>query len=70
MKRKLAAEFKMKDLCMIHYFLGMDVWKNADGISLGQGNYAVEILNSFGMMECKAMNTPMELNLKLLSDAS
>ena len=25
-KRKLAAEFKMKDLNMMHYFLGMEVW--------------------------------------------
>ena len=34
-KRKLAAEFEMKDLGMMHCFLGMEVWKNADGISLG-----------------------------------
>ena len=60
----------MKDLDMIHYFLGMEVWQNADGISLGQGKYAIEILKRFKMMECKAMTTPMELNLKLLSDAS
>ena len=49
----------MKDLDMMHYFLGMEVWQNADGISLVQG-----------MMDCKAMTTPMALNLKLLSDAS
>ena len=34
-KRKLAVEFEMKDLGMMHYFLGMEVWQNADGISLG-----------------------------------
>ena len=39
-------------------------------ISLGQGKYAVEILKRFGMMDYKAMITPMALNLKLLSDAS
>ena len=55
---------------MMHYFLGMEVWQNADGISMGQGKYAVEILKRFGMMDCKAMTTPMALNLKLLSDAS
>ena len=35
MKRKLAIEYEMKDLGKTHYFLGMEVWKNADGISLG-----------------------------------
>ena len=58
-RRRLAAEFEMKDLDMMNYFLGMEVWKNADGISPGQGKYAVEILKRFKMMDCKAMTTPM-----------
>ena len=44
---------------MMHYFLAMEVWKNVDGISMGQG-----------MMDRKAMTTPMASNLKFLSDAS
>ena len=50
--------------------LGMEVWQNVDGISLGQGKYVVEILKTFEMMDCKAMTTPMASNLNLLSDAS
>ena len=69
-KRKLVAEFEMKDLGMMHYFLGMEVWQSADGISLGQGKYVVDILKRFGMMEFKSMETPMASNLKLLRDAS
>ena len=46
--RKLAAEFGIKDLFLMHYFLGMEVWQNAKGISLGQGKYIVEILQRFG----------------------
>ena len=46
------------------------MWKNVDGIFLRQRKYAIEILKRFGMMDCKAMTTPMESNLKLLSDAS
>ena len=34
------------------------------------GKYEVDILKRFRMMDCKAMTTPMESNLKLLSDAS
>ena len=60
-KKFLATKFEMKDLGMMHYFLGMEVWHNTNGISLGQGKYAVEILKRFKMMDCKAMTTPMEL---------
>ena len=43
------------------------MWQSTDGIFLGQGKYAVEILKRFRMMDC--MTTPMASNLKLLSDA-
>ena len=60
----------MKDWDMMHYFLGMEVWQSLEGIFLGEGKYAIEILKRFGMMDCKTMATPMTPNLKLLSDAS
>ena len=46
------------------------MWQNTDGISLGKGKYAIDILKRFRMMDCKAINTPMTSNLKLLSVAS
>ena len=58
-KRNLAAEFEMKDLGMMHYFLGMEMWQSADGISLRQGKYILEILKRFGMMDCKEIDTSM-----------
>ena len=39
----------------MHYFLGMEVWQNVDGILLGQGKYVVEILKIFRMSYCKAI---------------
>ena len=30
-RRRLAAEFEMKDLDMMHYFLGMKVWQDLPG---------------------------------------
>ena len=38
LKRKLVVEFEMKDLGMMHYFLGMEMWQSENGISLGQGS--------------------------------
>jgi hypothetical protein len=65
-KRKLATEFEMKDLGMMHYFLGLEVWQRSDGIFLNQRKYTVEILKRFEMLDCKAMVTQMVSNLKLL----
>ena len=31
-KKKLTEEFYMKDLELMHYFLGLEVWKNSKGI--------------------------------------
>ena len=33
-KKKLDEEFKMKDLGLMHYFLGLEVWKIPEGIFL------------------------------------
>jgi hypothetical protein len=67
-EKKLTTEFEMKDL--MHYFLGLEVWQSPEKIFLNQGKYAVEILKRFDMLECKAMDTPMETKLKLLVDTS
>ena len=54
----------------MHYFLGLEVWQRTEGIFLNQGKYDVEILKIFDMLDCKSMATPMDPNLKLLSDES
>jgi hypothetical protein len=69
-KKKLNAEFEMKDLGTMHYFLGLEVWHSPEKIFLNQGKYTIEILKRFDMLECKSMNAPMEMNLKLLVDTS
>jgi hypothetical protein len=69
-KKKLVAEFETKDVGLMHYFLGLEVWQSPEKIFLNQGKYAVEILKRFDMLECKSMNTPMETKLKLLVDTS
>jgi hypothetical protein len=68
-KRDLASEYEMKDLGLMHYFLGLEVWQRDGQTFLGQGKYAVEILKRFGMQDCRPMSTPMVTNWKKI-DAS
>ena len=69
-KRELAAEFEMKDLGLMHYFLGLEVWQRPGEIFLSQGKYIVKLLERFGMVDCKSVSTPMELNFKKLSGSA
>jgi hypothetical protein len=61
---------RSKDLGMMHYFLGLEVWQRTDEIFLSQGKYTIEILKKFGMLNLKLMATPMVTNLKKLSVSS
>jgi hypothetical protein len=66
-KEDLATEFEMKDIGLMHYFLGQEVWQQPGEIFLGQGKYAVEILKKFRMKDCRLMSTPMITNLRKLN---
>ena len=52
------------DLWPMHYFLGLEVWQRPGEIFLSQGKYIVKLLERFGMVDCKSVLTPMELNFK------
>jgi hypothetical protein len=65
-KESLASKFEMKDIGLMHYFLGLEVWQEDGHIFLGQGRYADEILRRFWMEDCRPMSTPMTTNWKKL----
>ena len=67
-KQELTAEFDMKDLGFLHYFLGLEIWQKGNYIFLNQGEYTIDILTKFGMMDCKPTTTPMEVSLHKLKD--
>jgi hypothetical protein len=48
-KEDLAKEFEMKDLGLIHYFLGLEIWQRDGELFVSQGKYAREILRKFHM---------------------
>eukprot|EP00253_Pinus_taeda_P031981 PITA_31981 len=49
----------MKDLGLLHYFLGLEIWQCSDGLFVSQGKYAWEILEKFNMHGCKPVDTPL-----------
>ena len=69
-KKDLAFEFEMKDLGILHYFLGLEVRQKSGNIFLHQKNYTIDILKRFGMCNCQPMSTSIETNLHKLKEAS
>ncbi|KAK9148869.1 hypothetical protein Scep_007626 [Stephania cephalantha] len=64
-KSQMMHEFEMSDMGLLHYFLGLEVSQVEDGVFLSQRKYANDLLNKFGMSNCKPAATPMNLNEKL-----
>ena len=62
LQRKLAAEFELKDLGNLKYFLGIKVARSAQEISLCQRKYVIDLLTEMDMLDCKPAETPIEVN--------
>ena len=52
-------EFEMKDMGLLHYFLGLEIWQRNGIIFVSQAKYAREILGKFHMEGCKPMDAPL-----------
>jgi hypothetical protein len=64
----LQQEFSLKDLGLLHHFLGMHVQRTPSGLFLSQRQYMLEILDRAGMADCKSCTTPVDLNPKLSAE--
>lgn len=60
LKLFLDTQFKLKDLGPLKYFLGMDLAKATNGISLCQRKYALDILADAGQLGAKSVPRPTE----------
>ena len=67
-KGQMQELFKMSDLGLLSYYLGIEVTQTRDSITLCQRNYAEKVLEVAGMDGCNACQTPMECRLKLKKD--
>ena len=64
-KSFLTAEFEIKDLGNLKYFLGMEIARSRKGISVSQRKYVLDLLKETGMLGCKPADTPMDPTTKL-----
>jgi hypothetical protein len=62
-------EFTMKDLGLLHHFLGITVERCPDGLFLQQHTYTLDILKHAVMADYKPCTTPVDLQEKLVGDS-
>ena len=60
----------MKDLGLLHYFLGFEIWQREGELFVSQGKYVWEILEKFHMQGCKPIDTPLPRNWRNEHDTS
>ncbi|RVX21698.1 Retrovirus-related Pol polyprotein from transposon RE2 [Vitis vinifera] len=66
LKQHLFTHFQTKDLEKLKYFLGIEITQSSSGVVLSQRKYALDILEETDMLDCKLVDTPMDLNVKLI----
>lgn len=67
-KLSLDNTFKLKDLCDINFFLGLEVAYSPKRICVTQHGYNFQLLADVGYLACKPVVASMEVNLKPSQD--
>lgn len=69
-KVEMQKEFKMSDLGLLSFYLGIQVKQTTTGIALNQSAYALNILKKNGMDGCNPCQVPMEARLRLSKESN
>ncbi|KAK2380974.1 hypothetical protein QL285_068619 [Trifolium repens] len=70
LKKFLNSCFKIKDLGMLKYFLGIEVARSKAGITIRQRKFTLDILEEAGLLGAKPAIVPMERDLVLTENGS
>ena len=65
-KEGIAQRFQVKDMGELKYILGIQVIQEDGKVWIGQSTYTENILKKSGMENCKPVETPVDLNSKLV----
>ena len=63
---QLSAEFELKDLGALHFFLELQITRSTKGFFLTQTKYAHDLLQKHNMLSAKLAKTPCAPNLRLV----
>jgi hypothetical protein len=64
-KKEMAKMFKMSDVGLLHYYLGIEVKQPSGGFFLSQESYVKKILEKAGLGECNTCRIPLEPKNKI-----
>jgi hypothetical protein len=64
-KAEMKKMFKMSDLGLLSYYLGIEVKQTEEGITVGQSAYATMLVDKSGTRDCNPCASPLETRLKL-----
>ncbi|XP_016537480.2 uncharacterized protein LOC107838794 isoform X1 [Capsicum annuum] len=64
----LDAEFKIKDLENLHFFLGLEVIRETHGLILSQHKFIMNLLIEFDSLHLSPVSTPLNPSIKLEAD--
>lgn len=68
LKKALSNHFKMKDLGVLHYCLGIEITQESECVKLTQKQYILKLLKKYGMLDAYTVSTPSDSNVNLVKD--
>ena len=66
--KHLLYHIQTKDLRKLKYFLRIEITQSNSGVVMSQRKYVLDILEEIGMLDCKPVDTHMDLNVKLVPE--
>ncbi|XP_019253924.1 PREDICTED: uncharacterized protein LOC109232620 [Nicotiana attenuata] len=68
LKQFLDSQFKIKDLGLVHYFLGLEISQHPQGYLMNQQKYTTDLLQKFNCHHFFPICTPLDSSLTLTVD--